>query len=104
MGDPGSIPGSGRSPGGGNGQSPSVFLPGKFHRQRNLAGYSPWGRKESVMTEQLTLSTYFKIVNLQQANFELSTSTKDCGGYRGGKIKKSLPFGSEQLSMKLKTH
>ena len=56
------------------------------------------------MTEQLTLSTYFKIVNLQQANFELSTSTKDCGGYRGGKIKKSLPFGSEQLSMKLKTH
>ena len=56
------------------------------------------------MTEQLTLSTSFKIINLQQANFELSTSTKDCGGYRDGREKKSLPFGSEQLSMKLKTH
>ena len=24
-----------------------VFLPGKSHGQRSLAGYSPWGRKES---------------------------------------------------------
>ena len=28
-----------------------VFLPGKSHGQRSLAGYSPWGRKESDMTE-----------------------------------------------------
>ena len=28
----------------------SLFLPGKFHGQRNLAGYSPWGRKESDVT------------------------------------------------------
>ena len=28
-----------------------VFLPGESHGQRNLAGYSPWGRKESDMTE-----------------------------------------------------
>ena len=28
-----------------------VFLPGRFHGQRGLAGYSPWGRKESDMTE-----------------------------------------------------
>ena len=31
-----------------------VFLPGEFHGQRRLGGYSPWGRKESDMTEQLT--------------------------------------------------
>ena len=31
-----------------------VFLPGKFHAQRRLAGYSPWGHKESDMTEWLT--------------------------------------------------
>ena len=31
-----------------------VFLPGEFHGQRSLAGYSPWGCKESHMTEQLT--------------------------------------------------
>ena len=24
-----------------------VFFPGEFHGQRNLAGYSPWGCKES---------------------------------------------------------
>ena len=29
----------------------SVFLPGKLHGQRSLAGYSPWGCKESGMTE-----------------------------------------------------
>ena len=28
-----------------------VFLPREFHGQRSLMGYSPWGRKESAMTE-----------------------------------------------------
>ena len=28
---------------------------GKFHGQRSLEGYSPWGHKESDTTEQLTL-------------------------------------------------
>ena len=27
------------------------FLPGNFHRQRSLAGYSPWGCKELDSTE-----------------------------------------------------
>ena len=27
-----------------------VFLPGKFHGQRSLADYSPWGHKDSYMT------------------------------------------------------
>ena len=31
-----------------------VFLPGKSHGQRSLAGYSPWGRKKSDTTEKLT--------------------------------------------------
>ena len=31
-----------------------VLLPGESHGQRSLAGYSPWGRKESDTTEQLT--------------------------------------------------
>ena len=33
-----------------------VFLPGKSHGQRSLAGYSPWGHKETDRTERLTLS------------------------------------------------
>ena len=28
-----------------------VFLPGKFHGQRSLVGYSPWGLKEPDKTE-----------------------------------------------------
>ena len=32
-------------------QTTPVFLPGKFHGQRSLVGYSPWGCKESDMTE-----------------------------------------------------
>ena len=93
-GDLGSIPGSGRSPGGGHSnplqyswafleaqmiKNPPamqktwvqslgwkipwrrawrltpVFLPGKSHRQRSLVGYSPWGRQEENMTEQLSI-------------------------------------------------
>ena len=34
-----------------------VFLPGIFHGQRSLAGYHPWGRGGSDVTEQLTLSS-----------------------------------------------
>ena len=28
-----------------------VFVPGESHGQRSLVGYSPWGGKESNMTE-----------------------------------------------------
>ena len=34
-------------------QPTSVFLSGKSHRQRSLAGYSPWGHKELDMTQWL---------------------------------------------------
>ena len=37
-------------------QPTPVILPGEFHGQRSLAGYHPWGYKESDTTEQLTLS------------------------------------------------
>ena len=51
VGDPSSIPGSGRPPGEGNDYPLPLFLPGGPHGQRNLAGYHPWGHKESDMTE-----------------------------------------------------
>ena len=35
-------------------QPTPVFLPGKFHEQRSLVGYSSWGHKESDTTERLT--------------------------------------------------
>ena len=46
VGDLGSIPGLGRSPGEGNWLPTPVFWPGEFHGL-----YSPWDHKESDMTE-----------------------------------------------------
>ena len=37
-------------------QPTPVFLPGKSHGQRSLAGYSAWGHKELDMTEKLISS------------------------------------------------
>ena len=50
-GDMDSIPRSGRSLREGNGNPLQLFLPGESHGQRRLAGSSPWGHKESYMTE-----------------------------------------------------
>ena len=36
----------------------SNTLTGEFYGQRSLAGYSPWGPKESEMTGPFTLFTY----------------------------------------------
>ena len=47
------IPGLGRSPGEWNDFTHSSILAWRSHGQRSLAGYSPWGRKESDTTERL---------------------------------------------------
>ena len=64
-GDPGWIPGLGRSPGEGNGQPTPVLLPGKLHRLRGLVGYSPWDRKESDMTERPHIEGFFFLIMLE---------------------------------------
>ena len=52
-----------------------VFLPRKFHGQRSLVGYSPWGPKESDMTEWLTcLLSCWKKANKNMR--QLSTPVK----------------------------
>ena len=38
--------------------TPPVFLPGESHGQKSLVGYSPWGRKESDMTEGVRAHTH----------------------------------------------
>ena len=55
---PGFSPGSGRSSGGVNGKPTPVFLPGEFHGQRSLVGYSPWGRKSQTRLKSLSLHTH----------------------------------------------
>ena len=54
MGDLGLIPRLGRSPGGGHGNPLQYSCPENPHGQRSLSGYSPWGCKESDVTEQLS--------------------------------------------------
>ena len=51
VGDLGLIPGLGRSPGGGHGNPLHYSCLENPHGQRSLVGYSPWGYKESDMTE-----------------------------------------------------
>ena len=41
-----------------------VFLPGEVHGQRSLAGYSPWGHKESDTTERLSLHNHHQILSM----------------------------------------
>ena len=49
--DAGLIPGSGRSPAAGHGNSLQYSCLENPHGQKSLVGYSPWDRKESDMTE-----------------------------------------------------
>ena len=59
-----SISGVGKIPRKSKWQPTPVFLPAKFHRQRSLAGFSPWGCKESDMTEQLSTNTHTYTISL----------------------------------------
>ena len=57
--DASSVPGSGRSPGGGHGNPLQYSCLETPHGQRSLGGggYSPWGRMESDTTELLSSSS-----------------------------------------------
>ena len=55
------MPGLGRSPGGGHGNSFQYSCLEHPHGQRSLEGYSPWGHKSSDTTERI--STYILVGN-----------------------------------------
>ena len=57
VGDLGSIPGLGRSPGG-HGNPPQYSCLENPHGERRLAGYSPQGRKQWDMTERLSTAQH----------------------------------------------
>ena len=54
-GRPGFNPWVGKIPWSRKWQPTPVLLPGESHEGRSLVGYSPWGHKESDMTERVTL-------------------------------------------------
>ena len=59
--DAGLIPGSGRSPGGGNGNSLQMSCLEKFHGQRSLVCCSPWGHRQKDMTEHTHTNILFRV-------------------------------------------
>ena len=61
-GDGSSIPGSGRSPGGGHGNSLQYsYLQNPMDRG-SLEGYTPWDCKELDMTERLSTHTVYVLI------------------------------------------
>ena len=58
VGDLGLIPGLGRSPGGEHGNPLQYACLENPLGQRSLAGYSPWGCKQSDATEQLSTTQH----------------------------------------------
>ena len=60
--DPRSIPGLGRSPGGGHSNPLQYSCLEDPNGWRSLPGYSPWGHKELDMTEQLSTAQHSLIL------------------------------------------
>ena len=73
----------------------SSILPGELHGHRSLAGHSPWGCKELVSTEGLTLSFSF---------FFFKDGLR-IGGERAAAVKESLTcyLGQSSLTSTLLT-
>ena len=69
--DLGSIPGLGRSPGGGHGNPLQYSYWENPYGQRSLVGYSPWSHKEPDMTERLSTAQH-SISHLYQHSDPLS--------------------------------
>ena len=70
-----------------------VFLPGESHGQRSLAGYSPWGCKDSDTTGRLALSLTLSFGYGTTGTWIMETASSilrvsNCVGVNKGKMKK----------------
>ena len=78
-------------------QPTPVFLPGKFHGQKRLVRYSPWGRKELDMTEHaymllLLLLSHFSCVLLFAAPWSVANQASLSMGFSRQEYWSGLPF------------
>ena len=69
VGDLGSIPGLGRLPGEKHGNPLQYSCLGSPHGQRSLAGYSPWGHRQSDTSEQLSTAQHSLYRNVGALEF-----------------------------------
>ena len=73
------------------------FLPRKFHGQRSSAGYSPWGHKESDVTEHAqTLPRWFYFRVLRDLHIVLHSSRVTLPSHQRCK---RVPFGLHPASL-----
>ena len=59
-------------------QPTPVFLPGESHGQRSLAGYCPWVRKESDMTEHSGAQRKVESMKYENIKIHIGESKKSC--------------------------
>ena len=74
-----------------------VFLPGKFHGQRSLAGYSPWCHKEQDRTEHACRRrrmriNYVSIKLERKKNYSYETQHPGCFSYQKHSVKPELKY------------
>ena len=77
-------------------QPTPVFLPGEFHGQRSLVGYSSWGHKEVDTTEQVTHTENMKRDFIKEGTQMAKKHTKTCPT--------SLAFRPHQVSLQTYTN
>ena len=76
-GDTGSFPWCGKSPWRGKWKPTLVFLPGKFHGQRSLAGYSLWGHKELDATKHTCFYSHIWSLRIENLRYSREWHEKE---------------------------
>ena len=104
VGDLGLIPELGRSPGGGHGNPLQYSCLENPHGLRSLASYSPWGRKESAMTEWLSTAQHSTYLNLIKSIITLNmknqaTIKRQRLDFPGGPVVKKPPANAGNMSL-----
>ena len=74
-------------------QPTTVFLPGKFHGQRSLVGYSPWGGKESDATEHISPSQCI----VGRRDMSPACGPPELSSSAGGMSRPQVPDGADSL-------
>ena len=91
--DMGSIPGWGRSPGGGHSNSLQYSCLENPHGQRSLVGYRPRGGKESDTTEQLSTAQHLlSLTGKRFLSFYFGRINYNGTEVGGGKSKKERTY------------
>ena len=81
VGDTGSIPGSGRSPGEGNGNPHISILAWEIPWTGSLAGYSPWGHKGQIWLKQLSMHACIGEGNGNPLQYSCLENSRDRGAW-----------------------